>query len=245
MTQADAPGASSGTKVPKWETEARDRLRSALRTAAKALPPLIAADAVEGNTRMFVTQFLCDGLGYDLYEDLTAEFQVKGEFADYGIRIEKQLVAFVEVKRATTKLSPKHLRQVEMYAINEGVEWAFLTNGKDWEAYHLMPRQSPVASGPLVEVDLTLQVDLLGDETPTKKIDKLFYLTREAMKRREIDELWKARRATSPKSITQTLLSEPMIEALRKEIRRRTGHNPEPAELAGVLRAAVIRAECQ
>jgi hypothetical protein len=48
-----------------------------------------------------VTDFLCDGLGFDKYEDLTCEYQVKGDFADYGIRIDKQMIAFVEVKRCT------------------------------------------------------------------------------------------------------------------------------------------------
>jgi len=37
--------------------------------------------------------------GYDKYEDLTTEYMIKGEFADYGIRIDKQIIAFVEVKR--------------------------------------------------------------------------------------------------------------------------------------------------
>lgn len=45
-----------------------------------------------------------------------------------SVRIDKQLVAFIGVKRATTKLDAKHLRQDEMYAVNEGVEWAILTN---------------------------------------------------------------------------------------------------------------------
>ncbi len=37
------------------------------------------------------------------------------------MRIAKQLVAFIEVKRITTKLGAKHLRQVETYAANEAV----------------------------------------------------------------------------------------------------------------------------
>jgi hypothetical protein len=34
---------------------------------------LIARNANEGDTRLLVTDFLCDGLGYDKYEDLTTE----------------------------------------------------------------------------------------------------------------------------------------------------------------------------
>jgi len=46
-------------------------------------------------------------------------------------------VAFIEVKRAATKLGAKCLRQVQMYAVNEGVKWMILTNGQVWQAWHL------------------------------------------------------------------------------------------------------------
>lgn len=103
-------------------------------------------------------------------------FKREREFADYGIRIDKQLVAFVEVKRISTRLDVKHLRQVEMYAVNEGVEWMVLTNAANWKVYHL----------------------------------------------------WKAARATSPKSLGAVLLSEAVTAAIQKELRRQTGHNIEP-----------------
>ncbi len=123
--------------APKWEAEARDRLRAGLRRFSKPLADLAARDANEGDTRLLVTDFLCDALGFDKYADLTTEYQVKGEFADYGVRIDRELIAFIEVKRIATKLAPKHLRQVEMYAVNEGVEWVLLTNGAVWQVYHL------------------------------------------------------------------------------------------------------------
>jgi hypothetical protein len=70
---------------------------------------LVARDANEGDTRLLVTHLLCDGLGFDKYADLTTEYQVKGEFADYGSRIDRDLVAFIEVKRVA---SPASLWQV-------------------------------------------------------------------------------------------------------------------------------------
>jgi hypothetical protein len=104
--------------APKWETKARNRLKVAIRRYGKPLADLVARDANEGDTRLLVTDFLCDGPGFDKYADLTTEYQVKGEFADYGVRIDRELVAFIEVKRVATKLSTRHLRQVEMYAVN-------------------------------------------------------------------------------------------------------------------------------
>ncbi len=223
--------------APKWEAAARERLRAAIRKYHRPLTELVNRDANEGDTRLLVTDFLCDALGFDKYADLTTEYQVKGEFADYGVRIDKDLIAFIEVKRVATKLTTKHLRQIEMYAVNEGVEWMILTNGAHWQVYHL-------SGGLPVEIDLTLDVNLLGDDTGPRKADQLFYLTREALKRRQIDELWKARRAMSPGSLAQALTSAPVIEALRMELRRRTKHNADPAEIARLLKTTVIRPEC-
>jgi hypothetical protein len=66
-------------------------VRAAVRRFARPLADLIARDANEGDTRLSVTDFLCDGLGYDKYEDLTTEYRVKGEFADYGVQIADML----------------------------------------------------------------------------------------------------------------------------------------------------------
>lgn len=242
VSQAEAaipplPKTPKPPSTPKWETEARERVRAGVRRFTKPLAELVKRDANEGDTRLLVTDFLCDALGFDKYADLTTEYQVKGEFADYGVRIDKDLIAFIEVKRVTTKLTTKHLRQVEMYAVNEGVEWMILTNGVVWRAYHL-------SGGLPVEIDLALEVDLLSDETPAQKAALLFYLSRESLKRKQIDELWKARRATSPKSLAAVLTSTPVVDAVRKQLRKATGQNVEVHQLERIMRETVIRAEC-
>lgn len=242
VTEDDTPAVDAKTvrnapSGPKWQKEARDRVRAGIRRFNKPMGDLVGRDANEGDTRLLVTDFLEHALGYDKYEDLTTEYGVKGEFADYGIRIDKELVAFVEVKRVATKLAAKHLRQVEMYAVNEGVEWMILTNGVEWRAYHL-------SAGLPVEIDLALDVNLLGDGTAATKADLLYYLSRESFKRKQIDELWRERRAKSPKSLATALISPPVVEALRRELRKQTGHRVEPGELEKLLRETVLRAEC-
>jgi hypothetical protein len=222
--------------TPKWELETRERVRSFVRKFNKPLQDLVARDANEGDTRLLITDFLCDALGYDKYEDLTTEYAVKGDFADYGVRIDKQLVAFIEAKRASQKLGLRHLRQVQMYAVNEGVEWMILTNGQVWQVYHL-------TGGLPVVVDLALEIDLLGDLGPSAKADRLFYLSKEAMKRHFMDELWKTKAATSPKALASVLLSDPVIDSVRKEVRRQSGVNADTKEIVRLLRAEVLRPE--
>jgi Type I restriction enzyme R protein N terminus (HSDR_N) len=222
--------------APKWETTARDRVKAAVRRFSKPLQDLVDRDANEGDTRLLVTDFLCEGLGFDKYEDLTTEYQVKGEFADYGLRIDKQLIAFIEVKRCAQKLGARHLRQVQSYAVNEGVEWMILTNGAAWQVWHL-------TGGLPVVVDLALDVDLLGDAPLAAKSDALFHLSKEAIKHRLLDELWQEKAATAPRSLASIVLSDSVVEAVRKELRRQTSFNGEVDQLRQILAGEVLRSE--
>lgn len=223
--------------APKWEIAARERMRAAIKKFAKPLADLVARDANEGDTRLLVTDLLCEGFGFDKYSELTTEYRVKGEFADYGIRLDKDLIAFLEVKRVTTKLAAKHLRQVETYAVNEGVEWVILTSGVVWQVYH-------ITGGLPIVVDLALEVDLLSDASLAQKANQLYYLTRESLKRRQIDALWQAKRATSPKSLARVLCSDNVVTAIRKELKRTTGQSVTEVEIVRLLKETVLVPAC-
>lgn len=231
------PSPKSSAVAPKWETAARERMRTAIKRFSKPLADLVARDANEGDTRLLVTDMLCEGFGFDKYSELTTEYRVKGEFADYGIRLDKELIAFLEVKRVATKLAAKHLRQVETYAVNEGVEWVILTSGVVWQVYH-------ITGGLPILVDLALEVNLLGEDTLGQKANYLYYLTKESLKRRQIDTLWQAKRATSPKSLARVLCSESVVTAIRKEVKRTTAQSVANEEIVKLLNETVLRPEC-
>jgi hypothetical protein len=221
------------TMKAKWEQEVRGCLRTEIRNFSRSLTDLIASGADEDKTRYLVTEFLREGLGFDVYEDLTVEGE---SAAAHGVRVDRQLVAFIEVKRCTQKLNMRHLCEVQMYAVNEGVEWIILTNGQVWQAYHL-------TGGLPIIIDRVLEVDLLGDGSAGQKADGLFYLSKEALRRRLLDDLWKTKAATTPRSLSEILLSDALLDALRKELRRQTGYNGDIVDLARIIRADVIRAD--
>jgi predicted type IV restriction endonuclease len=199
---------------PKWESTARQRISDGLRKITRPIETLKERDAVEADTRLLVTDILCDLLGFDKYGDLTAEYQVKGEFADYGIRLDQQLVAFLEIKRVTQKLNKTHLRQVENYALKNGVNWAILTNAQTWQIYNVVAK-----AGEESELTLVVEVDLLDPNMKTKdKVDNLFYFSRESFARGVIEEKWKARFASSPKALRTVLLSDRVLDLIRKEL---------------------------
>ncbi|MDR6506739.1 type I restriction enzyme HsdR N-terminal domain-containing protein [Arthrobacter oryzae] len=230
---AEIKPAPPAAKLPKWESDAHEQVKAAVQRFTKPLHDLLTRDANEGDTRLLITDMLCEGLGYDKFRDLTTEYMVKQDFADYGVRIDKQLIAFIEVKRVSQKLSERHLRQVQMYAVNEGVEWMILTNGQVWQAYHL-------TGGLPVIVNLAFEVDLLGPESLEEKADKMFFLHREALKRRRIDELWKHRAATSPDALLDVILSDSVLDIIRKEIKRNTGITTTVQTLAAVIRTEIV-----
>lgn len=230
---ASAP-ARKARSEPKWTTEAKDRVRTHIRRMAKPMQEMLARDANEGDTRFMVTDFLTDAFGFDKYEDLTTEYQVKGEFADYGIRIDRQLIAFVEVKRISQQLNERHLRQVQMYAVNEGVEWLLLTNGRVWQVWHL-------TGGLPVALDLVMEVDILDpSSTPKSVAEILWHLSKDAMRRRTIEEVWRARAATAPKKLAEVIMSDGVIAEIRRELRRQTGYNAEPTDLATFIKSTVV-----
>lgn len=227
------PKATSPSKLPKWEAAAREQVREAIKRYTKPLHDLKARDANEGDTRLVVTDILCEGLDYDKFKDLTTEYMVKQDFADYGVRIDKQLVAFIEVKRISQKLNERHLRQVQMYAVNEGIEWMVLTNGAVWQAYHL-------TGGLPVIINMAFEIDLLGPESLEEKSELMFLLHREALKRRRIDESWKHRAATEPKALLELILSDALLEQIRKEVKRRTGITTTPEALSEVIKTEIV-----
>lgn len=221
---------TSKPSSPLWESKAKESLKNFLKKNTKSLTSLLERDAVEGDTRTFVTDMLVEGFGYDKYEELTAEYLVKGEFADIGIRIDKQIHAFVEIKRVSVALKDQHLRQVKTYAANEGVDWAILTNGRIWEVFHISN------TTPLTHT-LVFSVDLLSDQTPSQKVDKLWRLSREAMKRDILIDEWKAVSALSLDVISQAVTSDEVIKALKSQIKKQTKQIVDESKLKSILKS--------
>jgi predicted type IV restriction endonuclease len=224
-----------GSGVPKWEEKARERISGGLRKLAKPTQMLKEKDAAEADTRHLVTDMLVELLGFDKYEHLTAEFNVKGDWADYGIRLEKQIVAFVEVKRITQELSPKHLRQVESYALREGVEIAILTNGQIWQAYEVI-----VTKGQQSEVNLIFGVDILDDSIKhSSKVDLMLLLSIEGFTKGLLKDFIEKRNAVSPKNVTAAILSDAVIDTIRKVIRQKTNYNVDSDDVLVAVKQLV------
>jgi predicted type IV restriction endonuclease len=214
---------------PKWEVDARSQIKSGLKALKKPLTDLITKDAVEADTRLYITDFMERVLGYDKYTNLTAEYAVNGDWADYGVKIDGKLIAFIEAKRISLKLSDKHLRQVQTYAVNEGVDWLILTNAKQWQVYHLK------AEGLPIQTDLVIDIDLI--ESSPKEIESaLFYLHLVSMKKKVILEVWKRVEATSEPKVLKALLSANVVKEIRLTLAKQTGCKVTDAEVLDAVK---------
>jgi predicted type IV restriction endonuclease len=216
--------------IAKWEIDARTQIKSGLKALKKPLADLIAKDAVEADTRLYITDFMERVLGYDKYANLTAEYAVSGDWADYGVKIDGNLIAFIEAKRIGQKLSDKHLKQVQTYAVNEGVDWLILTNAKQWQVYHLK------AEGLPIQTDLVIDIDLI--ESSPKEIEgALYYLHCVSMKKKVILDLWKRVEATSEPKVIKALLSASVLKEVRLTLAKQTGCKVTDAEVLEAVKA--------
>jgi predicted type IV restriction endonuclease len=233
ITLDDNLPATLDTSEPRWKVRSQERAAN-IAKYRKPAADLRGTNANEADTRMLVTDILTEVLGYDKYNDLTTEYMVRGEFADYGIRINGTLIGFVEVKRSGAKLSERHMRQVEMYSVNQGTEWMILTNGWHWKVYHL------TAGLPMV-VDLVLDFSITDDD-PETIAEALQLISIESLHRREIEKVWAKQAATNNYQLRRALNSTGVQEAMRLELWRNTGHKV-PTDEVGQLLERLVGAE--
>jgi predicted type IV restriction endonuclease len=189
---------------------------------------------------VFVLQFLEDGLGFNLNNEVKAQYPIdvgtSTVYADYALKVGRPVVALVEVKKVTAKLPGPHVRQTLDYPIFEGLEWAILTNGRSWRMYHTLVRK-----GSKPQFDPVRVVDLLDDGSPAHLATEMLYFTREYFMHDLLGAIWREQQSTSPATLSKAILSTPVVKAIRSEVHKLTGCLVTQAELKTALAAGVLR----
>jgi predicted type IV restriction endonuclease len=213
-----------------------DRAKPALRRYQKAFDSAKSRDVNESDTRVIISDFVAEVLGFDKYSELTTELAVKSTFCDLAIKFKGKLKFLIECKSAGTSLKDNHLRQATDYAANEGVEWVVLTNGPEWHV-HRMRFEQPIRSDEVFAFNL-LDPDLKNVEL----LERLYLISREGTAATAIDEYWEQKEATSRFVVAQLLLSENILSALRRQLRRMyPGVKITEEELAELLGNEVLK----
>lgn len=168
----------------------------------------------ESGTRIMINRFLFDVLGYKQLEEIKTEYMIKGTYADYVIQVNKTRHFLVEVKALSFQLSEKHLRQTVNYGANEGIEYALLTNGKNFEFYKIIFAQ-PISSHLIFALDLS-------DATSLKTaVANLQHLHKESVVKNSFKPLWNKCEATDPYNIAGILCSDGVLSCIKKMIKTR------------------------
>lgn len=216
------------------------RVADRLRTALKTYQPIIAAqrdrDVSEADTVTLVKDLFSDLLGYDKYAELTSEHAIRGTYCDLAVKVGDKLRLLVEVKAIGTTLNDKHLKQAVDYAANQGVDYVVLTNGQQWKLYHVVFHK-PIDAEPVLDLNL-LQANPKNEDD----LELLYVLTKEGLVKGALTEIRERRDATSRYVLAALLTTaEPVLSALRREVRRVSGVLVDPEAIARVLREEVIK----
>jgi hypothetical protein len=172
--------------------------------------------ANEADTRIMTNSFLTEVLGYRELEEIKTEYRIKSEYADYVIQLKRKKQFVVEVKSIELDLNEKHLKQSLSYAANEGIDWILLLNGREVQLYR-------VNFGKPISTTLIFKVDLMDNTELKKAPDVLWYLTKRAIEKGELETFWKRTNALNPINLAKLVYSEEIVKRLRNDLKEQTG----------------------
>lgn len=167
----------------------------------------------ESGTRIMINHFLTDVLGFTALEEVRTEYMIKGTYADYMIQVNGKRHFLVEVKAFSLSLNEGHLRQAINYGANEGVEWALLTNGKQFDFYRIL-FEKPIQNKKVFSLDLS-------DASSIKRaVDEIQFLAKDSVVKGGLEILWNKALALTPESIAKMLLCSEFVSQLRKNVNK-------------------------
>ena len=171
------------------------------------------ADSDESATRLMVNYFLCQVLGYRELVDVKTEYCIKGTYADYVIQIDRKKYFVVEVKAIETDLNKNHVRQSIGYAVDEGIDWVILTNGRQIQLYRVTFTKP-------IKRELFFDFDLSDLKTINSAGKMIAYISKKSILKDELNILYDRQSAISTKKLSNMILKEPFLRTLRREMKK-------------------------
>lgn len=222
-------------KIPK---KVLDRFSSTLKNFQAIAISHKSRDVSEADTVTLVKDMLSDTFGYDKYQELTSEQQIRGTYCDLAVKIGGQIKYLIEVKAAGIDLNNTHLRQVLNYGAHQGIEWVVLTNSIEWHLYRIKFGQ-PIDFEEVSSFNI-LNINLKHEEDQKR----LFLLCREGISSDAMDEYHQHTQLVNKFTVAQIVLTEPILAAVRREMRRIFPElKVEQEHIADILNNDVLKRE--
>src|SRR4030042_693514 len=219
------------------------RLSEGLKHFQPIISSAKARDANESDTSMIVTDIMAELFGYDKYSEVTKELAIRGTYCDLATKIEGKFQMLIEVKAVGIDLKESHIKQAIDYASNKGIEWVALTNANNWKVFKV------IFSKP-IDFEMVLDIDLLTLNFKNEThLENLFLLTKESMIKSGLYAYHDQIQATNKFYLGALILSDTVLEAIRRELRRITPDVKVPIDdlrnvlIQDVLKREVIKAD--
>jgi predicted type IV restriction endonuclease len=166
-------------------------------------------------------------LGYDPLTEITRELAIKSKYVDLALKVDGVIKLLVEAKSAGTDLRDRHIEQAKSYAAESNIRWVVLTNGVNWNLYHLSFEEG-------IDTILVFSLDLASDDLD-KDADCLALLHEQNVRKGEHEEYWKKHTALDAQSLGRALYTDTVLRLIRREIRKREGILLDEEDLAKAI----------
>ncbi|MBK8243673.1 MAG: type I restriction enzyme HsdR N-terminal domain-containing protein [Saprospiraceae bacterium] len=194
--------------------KAQQRVIEGLKKFIPLVKTLKAKDINESDTVVVVTDILCDVFGFEKYGEITSEYAIKKTFCDLAIKIDGEIVFLIEVKAIGIGLKSDHIKQAVDYGANQGVDWVILTNSSSWKIFKI------VFAKPVVH-ELVCEFELENISVKKEADLELIHLVcKESILKTALEDFHSKKQFLSKHFLGNLLISDGIIEILRKTIRK-------------------------
>lgn len=221
-----------------------NKVASRLAAGIKKFQPILVTakgkEVGESDTVTIVNAILAEVFGYDPFSEITSEKAIKSTLCDLAIKLNDNTnpCLIIEVKRICMELKKKHVDQVGFYGSRDGVKWVIVTNGIHWQVYKVIYGEAPGE-------ELVFEFNFLElNHRSVSDLEKLHLITKEGIVRCCLDDYDVHMQAMSRFSLAATILSEPVIDVIRRELRKLSpGAKITVEEIEEALKKYVFKGE--
>lgn len=223
------------TKLP---SKVADRIAAGIKRFQPILASAKSRDVGESDTVTIIVDMLAEIFGYDKYSEITSEHAIRGTYCDLATKIEGVLQMLIEVKAIGIELKEPHVKQAVDYAANQGVDWVVLTNGCTWRIYKVTFAK-PISAEVVIEIDF----NALNSKN-SKDVESLYLFCKEGWIKSVLGEYHSQKQALSRYFIGAMLLTDSVLQVMRRELRRLFPDvKIEAEEIHSVLTSDVMKRE--
>jgi hypothetical protein len=215
---------------------ARNRIQDGLRKYTRIVAQARQRGMNHIDTGDIVKAMVGDMLGYDPFFDVTSEASVRGPHADYAVSIDHQLHFLLIIKAIGIAPHAAHLLRLSGANVPAYVEWVVATNADIWACYRL-------GVGKDRHPELVFRISLLDNRPIEEKLNLFSMLSKEGVQQGALVGHWEQNRALNAGRIASLVLSDEVLNVLRRELHRDTHYRVDNQSLRELLVREVLRPE--